>query len=78
MRFTTQRRALKLTRERLAFHSLRKSVGTALERAGVAENEAVQILGHEKLSMSYAVYSLGLELPALKEVVEKIDYPTDA
>lgn len=77
-RFTRVRRGLGLTRDRLAFHSLRNNVGGALEAARVPESEAVQILGHEKLSMSYAVYSLGLELPALKEVVEKIDYPTDA
>ncbi len=73
-RFLTWRQALNLTRDRLAFHSLRKNVGTALERAGVPENEAVQILGHEKLSMSYSVYSLGLDLRGLKKVVEKITY----
>ena len=77
-RFTRVRRGLGLTRDRLAFHSLRNNVGGSLEAARVPESEAGQILGHEKLSMSYAVYSLGLELPALKEVVEKIDYPTDA
>ncbi len=74
-RFTDRRRALNLTRDRLAFHSLRKNVGTALERAGVPESEAVQILGHEKLSMSYSVYSLGLDLRGLKRVVETITYP---
>ena len=40
----------------------------------MAENEAVEILGHEKLSMSYSVYSLGLDLRGLKKVVEKIKY----
>ena len=73
-RFLAWRQALKLTRDRLAFHSLRNNVGTALERAGVPESEAVQILGHEKLSMSYSVYSLGLDLRGLKRVVEKIAY----
>jgi hypothetical protein len=46
-----------------------------LERARVPESEAVQILGHDKMTMSYSVYSLGLELPALREIVEKIRYP---
>jgi hypothetical protein len=46
-----------------------------LERARVPESEAVQILGHDKMSMSYSVYSLGLDLPALREIVEKIKYP---
>ena len=36
------------------------------------ESEAVQVLGHEKLSMSYTVYSLGLTVIELKEIVEKI------
>ncbi len=49
-------------------------MGTALERARVPESEAVQIIGHEKMSMSYTVYSLGLELKALHENVEKIVY----
>ncbi|KGM35323.1 DUF6538 domain-containing protein [Inquilinus limosus] len=63
-------------KDRLAFHSFRKCVGTALERAQVAESDAVQALGHEKLSMSYSVYSLGLTLPQLRDrVVEKIVYP---
>jgi integrase len=74
-RFTTFRRGLGLDRQRLSFHSLRKNVGTALERAGVAESEAVQVLGHEKMSMSYSVYSLGLGLEGLQKVVERIDYP---
>lgn len=72
--FTTFRRAVGIDREQVGFHSFRKNVGTALERARVPENEAVQILGHEKLSMSYSVYSLGLELKALREIVEKIKY----
>jgi integrase len=67
--------AIGITRDRVTFHSLRKNVGTALERARVPESEAVQILGHDKMTMSYSVYSLGLDLPALRETVEKIQYP---
>lgn len=78
-RFTVWRRSLGITRPRLGFHSLRKNVATALENARVPESEAVQVLGHEKLSMSYSVYSLGSGLPALKDVVEKIryDFPSE-
>jgi len=50
-------------------------VGTALERARVPESEAVQILGHEKLSISYSIYSIGLTVEQLQEIVEKIKYP---
>jgi integrase len=72
--FTRLRRRLGITRNRVSFHSLRKSMATKLERARVPENEAVQLLGHEKLSMSYRVYSLGVDLPRLKELVELVDY----
>jgi integrase len=72
--FTVHRRTLGLDRHGLAFHSLRKNVATALERARVPENEAVQLLGHEKMSMSYSVYSLGLDLPGLQDVVERVRY----
>ena len=37
--------------------------------------EAAEILGHEKPSFTYSVYSMGLALPARKAVVEKITYP---
>ena len=74
-RFMELRKEAGLIRSQLAFHSFRKNVGTALERARVPESEAVQVLGHEKLSMSYTVYSLGLDMAGLRSVVEKIVYP---
>jgi integrase len=74
--FTRLRRRLGITRDRVSFHSLRKSVGTKLEQARVPESEAVQLLGHEKLSMSYRVYSLGVDLKRLKEIVELVRYTT--
>ena len=49
-------------------------MATALERARVPESEAVQLLGHEKMSMSYSVYSLGLDLHGLQDVVERVRY----
>lgn len=74
-RFTVHRRRIGLDRERLTFHSLRGTVGTALERARIPESEAVQVLGHEKLSMSYKLYSSGLTPSELQRVVEAIAYP---
>ncbi len=73
-RFVALRRRLGIDRDRLGFHSFRKSVGTKLERARIPETEAVQVLGHEKLSMSYSVYSLGVDMERLKEIVEAIRY----
>lgn len=80
--FTTYRRSVKVERldqqtgrNRVGFHSFRATVATALENAGIPESEAVQILGHEKMSMSYGLYSGGLNLKGLRRVVEKIKYP---
>lgn len=33
------------------------------------------MLGHEKLSMRYDIYSLGLDMKGLRRVVEKITHP---
>ena len=41
------------------FHSIRKTVATVFERTGVAEAVAADILGHEKHTMTYGLYSGG-------------------
>jgi len=74
-RFTTYRRSVGVDGAGTTFHCLRKNVATALERARVPENEAVQILGHKKMTMSYGLYSGGLDLAGLARVVEAISYP---
>jgi integrase len=74
-RFTTYRRAVGVSASETVFHCFRKNAATALERARVPENEAVQVLGHKKLTMSYGLYSGGLDLAGLVRVVEAINYP---
>jgi integrase len=74
-RFTEYRRSVGVKSPATVFHCFRKNAATALERARVPENEAVQVLGHKKLTMSYGLYSGGLDLPALVQVVEAITYP---
>lgn len=74
-RFTVYRRSVGVTAVTTTFHCLRKNTATALERAHVPENEAVQILGHKKMTMSYGLYSGGLDLSGLRRVVEAIRYP---
>ena len=74
-RFTTYRRAVGVGAAGTVFHCFRKNAATALERARVPENEAVQILGHKKMTMSYGLYSGGLDLLGLARVVEAITYP---
>ncbi|WP_420548184.1 tyrosine-type recombinase/integrase [Curvivirga sp.] len=57
------------------FHSIRKTVATQFENAGVLENEAADIIGHEKNTMTYGLYSGGLGLEQKKIVIEKLQYP---
>ncbi len=74
-RFTTYRRTVGVGTAGTVFHCFRKNAATALERARVPENEAVQILGHKKMTMSYGLYSGGLDLAGLARVVAALTYP---
>ena len=74
-RFTTYRRSVGVGASGTVFHCFRKNAATALERARIPENEAVEILGHKKMTMSYGLYSGGLDLAGLARVVEAITYP---
>lgn len=60
------------------FHSFRSTVATLLENAGVLENVAADILGHEKGTMSYGLYSGGASLETKREALERINYPFPA
>ncbi|MBM0206847.1 tyrosine-type recombinase/integrase [Micromonospora sp. STR1s_5] len=58
------------------FHSFRRTVATLLESSGCPENVAADILGHEKMTMSYGVYSGGSSLPVLRRHLEAaLKYP---
>ena len=56
------------------FHSIRKTVSTQLERAGVSEGISADILGHEKQTMTYGLYSGGSSLEQKAAAVDLIDY----
>lgn len=56
------------------FHSIRKTVATQLENAGVPENVSTDILGHEKKTMTYGLYSGGSSLKVKAEALEKVNY----
>ncbi len=60
--------------KRLVFHSLRKSFLTALEKADVAVSTAELIVGHRRQSLSYGLYSDGVNLETLTDAVEKVSY----
>ena len=60
---------------RYVFHSLRKTVATRLEQAGVLENVASDILGHEKAAtLSYGLYSTGTSIKQMRSAIETIEY----
>lgn len=58
----------------LVFHSLRKTVTTKLEQAGVIEGVAADIVGHEKQTMTYGLYSGGTSMAQKMEAISKISY----
>ena len=57
------------------FHSLRKTVITILENAGVAENVVADIVGHEKTTMTYGLYSGGVTLKVKRAALGELAYP---
>jgi integrase len=56
-------------------HSFRSTLITMLENAGVSENLAADIVGHEKPRITYGLYSGGATLEVMREAIEKVNYP---
>lgn len=56
------------------FHSLRKTVTTLFEQAGVPESVSADILGHDTKTMTYGVYSGGSSMEQKSEAVLKLAY----
>ena len=56
------------------FHSYRKTVVTVLENEGVPENVVADLIGHEKTTMTYGLYSGGLSLAVKREALAKLTY----
>ena len=56
------------------FHSIRKTFTTELERAGIPENIAADIVGHEKQTMTYGLYSGGSSLEQKRNAIRQIKY----
>lgn len=57
------------------FHSIRKTVTTLLENAGVPEGVTADIVGHEKQTITYGLYSAGNSFEVMRDAIEKLDYP---
>jgi len=60
--------------ERYVFHSIRKTVTTLMEQAGVAEGITADIVGHEKQTMTYGLYSGGTSMEQKTDAIKRIDY----
>lgn len=58
------------------FHSLRKTLITLLEDAGVSENLAADIVGHEKPRITYGLYSGGASLETKAKALRLVRYPS--
>jgi integrase len=56
------------------FHCLRNTVATQLENAGISEGVAADIVGHEKKTMTYGLYSGGTSAKIKLDAVKKIKY----
>lgn len=55
------------------FHSIRKTAATVFEQAGVAEGITADIIGHEKQTMTYGLYSGGTSIQQRKEAVDAFE-----
>ena len=56
------------------FHSIRRTVSTLLEQGGVVESIAADILGHNKTTMTYGLYSRGSSIEQMTTAIDVIDY----
>jgi integrase len=64
--------------ESYRFHSIRKTVATILERAECPEGVAADILGHDKPTQTFGLYSGGASEKQKKDWLEKaLIYPDD-
>ena len=57
------------------FHSIRGTVVTMLDNAGVNENVAADIVGHKKPRITYGLYSGGSALEVKRAALAKLRYP---
>ena len=73
----TLRQKVKIKDERVVYHSLRKNFTTVLENNNVPLTTAQQIIGHSKQTIAYGLYSQGVDLSRIEEIVGKVSYGTE-
>lgn len=74
-RFGRLKKSMGFTDGAQVFHSIRKTLITLMENAGVSEGVAADIVGHEKQTMTYGLYSMGSELEIKREALARAKYP---
>lgn len=74
-RFGRLKTSLGFPKKSHVFHSIRKTLITLLENAGVPEGVAADIAGHEKKTMTYGVYSAGSQLEIKRKELAKVSFP---
>lgn len=57
------------------FHSIRKTVVTQFDAAGIPEAVSARIVGHDIPTMTYGVYSGGAPFDVKKDAIEVLRYP---
>ena len=57
------------------FHSIRKTAATVFEQAGVPEGVTADIIGHEKQTMTYGLYSGGTSVKQRQEAIVEFEKP---
>ena len=71
-RFGRHKKAVVGDDPRKVFHSIRKNVTTLLEQGGVSEGVAADLIGHEKKTMTYGLYSGGSSIKQLQQAINVI------
>ncbi|MEV5407117.1 hypothetical protein AB0L20_31880, partial [Streptomyces albidoflavus] len=74
--FPQYRRGLGILRDRVSFHSFRKNAAQVLKDARTTPNEIAELIGHERGFTIETYAAEGLPLGVLKEIVERINYPS--
>jgi len=57
------------------FHSIRKTVTTQMENGGIAEGIAADVVGHEKATITYGLYSAGNTPMNKLRAIKLLSYP---
>ncbi len=73
--FQRLRKKLGYTDKRQVFHSIRNTVITMLERAGVPEGTVQDLIGHERSTLAGSTYSGKSTLEMRRDALAKLVYP---